>query len=126
MEHANADLSMDRRDSALDMPKAIVVDDYFDWGRSTAPAPTWNETVLYEVHLRGATMQREDLRHPLRGTASTLADPRFIDHLLKLGVTALKLLPVHAFLHARFLLSSGLRTSSCSSPLSFFAPAPPY
>ena len=126
MQHAKADLSMDRRDSALAMPKAMVVDDHFDWGRSVAPATGWNDTVLYEVHLRGATMQREDLRPPLRGTASALADPRFIDHLHRLGVTAVELMPVHAFLQDRFLVERGLRNYWGYSTLSFFAPEPAY
>ena len=126
LQHAKADLSMDRRDSALAMPKAIVVDDYFDWGRSVPPATPWNETILYEVHLRGASMQREDLRTPLRGTATALADPRFIDHLHRLGITAVELLPVHAFLQDRFLVERGLRNYWGYSTLSFFAPEPAY
>ncbi|HYG43730.1 MAG TPA: glycogen debranching protein GlgX [Bordetella sp.] len=126
MQHAKADLSMDRRDSALAMPKAIVVDDYFDWGRSVAPATSWGDTVLYEVHLRGATMQREDLRPPLRGTASALADPRFVEHLHRLGVTAVELMPVQAFLQDRFLVERGLRNYWGYSTLSYFAPEPAY
>ncbi|MBV7486128.1 glycogen debranching protein GlgX [Bordetella sp. BOR01] len=126
MQHAKADLSMDRRDSALAMPKAIVIDDYFDWGRNVPPGTPWRDTVLYEVHLRGATMQRDDLRPPLRGTASALADPRFIDHLHRVGVTAVELMPVHAFLQDRFLVERGLRNYWGYSTLSFFAPEPAY
>jgi len=126
MQHARGDLSMDRRDSAQAMPKAIVVDDYFDWGRSVAPATSWRDTVLYEVHLRGASMQREDLRVPLRGTAGGLADPRFIEHLHRLGVTGIELMPVHAFLQDRFLVERGLRNYWGYSTLSYFAPEPAY
>lgn len=126
MQHTKADLSVDRRDSAIAMPKAVVVDDYFDWGRSAPPGTAWNDTVLYEVHLRGATMQREDLRTPLRGTAGALADPRFLDHLHRLGVTAIELMPVHAFLQDRFLIERGLRNYWGYSTLSFFAPEPAY
>ncbi|MCD0505270.1 glycogen debranching protein GlgX [Bordetella petrii] len=126
MQHAKADLSLDRRDSALAMPKGIVVDDYFDWGRSVAPATAWNDTVIYEVHLRGATMLRDDLRAPLRGTAGALADRRFIDHLHRLGVTAVELMPVHAFLQDRFLVERGLHNYWGYSTLSFFAPEPAY
>ena len=126
MQHAKADLSIDRRDSAAAMPKAVVTDDYFDWGRSAPPSTAWNDTVLYEVHLRGASMQREDLRAPLRGTATALADPRFVEHLHKLGVTAVELLPVHAFLQDRFLVERGLRNYWGYSTLSFFAPEPTY
>ena len=126
MQHAKADLSMDRRDSAAAMPKAVVVDDYFDWGRSVPPGTPWNDTVLYEVHLRGVSMRRDDLRAPLRGTASALADPRFLEHLGRLGVTAVELLPVHAFLQDRFLVERGLRNYWGYSTLSFFAPEPAY
>ncbi|OZI22975.1 glycogen debranching protein GlgX [Bordetella genomosp. 7] len=126
MQHAKADLSIDRRDSAAAMPKAVVTDDYFDWGRSAPPGTSWNDTVLYEVHLRGASMQRDDLRAPLRGTATALADPRFVEHLHKLGVTAVELLPIHAFLQDRFLVERGLRNYWGYSTLSFFAPEPSY
>jgi glycogen operon protein len=127
MKHARADLSIDRRDSAPAMPKAIVAEEApFTWGNSRPPATAWNDTVIYEVHVRGASMLREDLRQPLRGTCSALADPRFIEHLQRLGVTAVELLPVHAFLQDRFLTERGLRNYWGYSTLSYFAPEPSY
>lgn len=127
LNHARADLSMDRRDSAPAMPKAIVTEDVpFNWGNSKAPRTAWADTTIYEVHLRGVSMQREDLRQPLRGTCAALADPRFIEHLHRLGVTAVELLPVHAFLQDRFLLERGLRNYWGYNTLSFFAPEPAY
>ncbi|VFR31259.1 Glycogen debranching enzyme [plant metagenome] len=126
MGHSRADLSLDRRDSAPYMPKAIVLDDAFNWGGARRPQTPWERTVIYEMHLRGASMQREDLRAPLRGTAAALADPRFINHLGKLGVTAVELLPVHAFLQDSFLVDRGLRNYWGYSTLSFFAPEPAY
>ncbi|CAB3743102.1 Glycogen debranching enzyme [Achromobacter denitrificans] len=127
MNHARADLSLDRRDSAPAMPKAIVAEEApFIWGNSRPPATPWNDTVIYEVHVRGASMLREDLRPPLRGTCSALADPRFIEHLQRLGVTAVELLPIHAFLQDRFLTERGLRNYWGYSTLSFFAPEPAY
>ncbi len=127
LNHARADLSMDRRDSAPAMPKAVVVDDLpFDRSGSKRPATDWCDSVIYEVHLRGVSMQREDLRQPLRGTSAALADPRFIEHLQRLGVTAVELLPVHAFLQDRFLLERGLRNYWGYNTLAFFAPEPSY
>lgn len=127
MNHSRLDLSFDRRDSAPAMPKAIVADEVpFNWGNSKAPATTWNDTTIYEVHVRGVSMQREDLRQPLRGTSAALADPRFIEHLQRLGITAVELLPVYAYLQDHFLTERGLRNYWGYSTLSYFAPEPSY
>jgi len=127
INHARADLSLDRRDSAPCMPKAVVTEEApFNWGDSMAPRTPWTDTTLYEMHVRGVSMQREDLRQPLRGTCAALADPRFIEHLQRLGVSAVELMPVHAFLQDRFLLERGLRNYWGYSTLSFFAPEPAY
>ncbi|MFD4836668.1 glycogen debranching protein GlgX [Achromobacter sp. NPDC058515] len=127
MNHSRGDLSFDRRDSAPAMPKAIVADDSpFNWGNSKAPGTPWNDTTIYEVHLRGVSMQREDLRQPLRGTCAALADPRFIEHLQRLGVTTVELLPVYAYLQDHFLTERGLRNYWGYSTLSYFAPEPSY
>ncbi|MBV8636134.1 MAG: glycogen debranching protein GlgX, partial [Burkholderiaceae bacterium] len=126
LNSAKADLSFDRRDSAAGMPKAVVVDDTFDWGDDKPPAVPWPKTVIYETHVRGVSMLREDLQPNVRGTFAALADPRLIDHLLRLGITTLELMPVHAFLQDRFLLERGLRNYWGYSTLSFFAPEPSY
>jgi isoamylase len=123
---ARADLTFDRRDSAAAMPKAVVCDDLFNWGDDRPPATPWAETVIYEAHVRGFTMQRPDLRIPERGTFAALADPRVIEHLVSLGVTAIELMPVHAFLQDRFLLHKHLRNYWGYSTLAFFAPEPAY
>lgn len=125
--HARGDLTQDRRDSAPLMPKGIVTDtSSYNWGNAPKTAVDWKDTVVYEVHLRGASMQRDDLRAPMRGTASALGDPRFIDHLLRLGVTTVEIMPVHAFLQDRFLVEKDLRNYWGYSTLSFFAPEPAY
>lgn len=127
MGHPRGDLTLDRRDSAPLMPKGIVTADVpFNWGNSRAPAIGWQDTVVYEVHLRGASMQRDDLRVPVRGTAAALGDARFIDHLLRLGITTLEIMPVHAFLQDRFLIEKDLRNYWGYSTLSYFAPEPAY
>ncbi|SIT43088.1 glycogen debranching enzyme [Paraburkholderia piptadeniae] len=125
--HSNRmDLSIDRRDSAPAMPKCVVVDEAFDWSHDKRPNVPWNETVIYETHVRGASMLRKDLRAPERGTFAALASPEFIEHLLKLGVTAVELLPVHAFLNDRFLVERGLRNYWGYNTAAFFAPEPSY
>jgi len=119
-------LSFDRRDSAQAMPKCVVVEDQFNWGDDRRPYVPWSKTVIYEAHVRGISILRDDLRADLRGTFAALANPRFIEHLLKLGVTTLELMPVNAFLQDRFLLEKGLRNYWGYSPFSFFAPEPAY
>ncbi len=126
LAHPRADLAMDRRDSAPAMPKAIVIEDAFNWDVSRRPETPWPDTVIYEGHVRGLSMRRDDIRQDLRGSFSALSDPRFIDHLHRIGVTAIELLPVHAFLQDRFLLERGLRNYWGYSTLSFFAPEPAY
>jgi isoamylase len=123
---ARADLSFDRRDSAPAMPKCVVVDDSFHWGDDRPPCVPWDRTVIYEAHLRGLTIRREDVVPRERGTFAALTDPRIIDHLLTLGVTAVELLPIHAYLQDRFLVEKGLRNHWGYSTLAFFAPEPRY
>jgi isoamylase len=84
-----ADLSFDRRDSAAAMPKCVVtVDESPVWGDHRPPRRSCAETVIYETHVRGFSLRREDLESYHRGTFAALADPRLIDHLVRLGVTA--------------------------------------
>jgi glycogen operon protein len=123
---ARKDLSFDRRDSALAMPKAIVCDTTFNWGDDRGPDISWPRTVIYEAHLRGLTMRRNDIPHRERGTFAALADGRVIEHLGNLGVTAVELMPVHAFLQDHFLAQKGLRNYWGYSTLGFFAPEPNY
>ncbi|MDT8329957.1 glycogen debranching protein GlgX [Roseomonas gilardii] len=120
------DLSFDRRDSAVAMPKALVVDESFTWGDDRPPATPWTDTVIYEAHLRGLTMRNTALHPRLRGTFAGLSDPRMIEHMLRLGITAVELLPVHAFLQDRFLVQKSLRNYWGYSTLNFFAPEAAY
>jgi glycogen operon protein len=121
-----ADLTMDRRDSAAAMPKGLVVDESFEWGRDRLLEHAWCDTVIYEAHLKGLTKQHNDLPGPVRGTFQALGHPRVIEHLVKIGVTAVELLPVHAFLQDRFLVEKGLTNYWGYSTLAFFAPEPGY
>jgi glycogen operon protein len=121
-----ADLSFDRRDSAPGMLKAVVTDDSFTWADDRPPVVPWCDTVIYEVHVRGLSMLRHDLRANERGTFAALGDPHFIDHMRRLGVTTVELLPVHAFVQDRTLLQRGLRNYWGYNTIGFFAPEPRY
>jgi glycogen operon protein len=120
------DLSYDRRDSAAAMPKAVVVDGTFNWGDDTAPGHGWGETVIYEAHVKGLTFKHPLVAEHERGTFAGLGDPHVVEHLAKLGVTAIELLPIHGFLQDRFLVAKSLRNYWGYSTLSFFAPEPAY
>ncbi|HEV7545383.1 MAG TPA: glycogen debranching protein GlgX [Reyranella sp.] len=121
-----ADLSFDRRDSAPGMLKAVVTDDSFTWADDRPPVVPWCDTVIYEVHVRGLSMLRHDLRPNERGTFAALGDPHFIDHVRRLGVTTVELLPVHAFVQDRSLLQKGLRNYWGYNTIGFFTPEPRY
>ena len=121
-----ADLSFDRRDSAPGMLKAVVTADAFHWGDDRPPNIPWSDLVIYEAHLRGLTMLRQDLRPRERGTFAALAEPAVIDHLRRLGVNAVELLPIHAFVQDQYLLKKELRNYWGYNTLGFFAIEPRY
>ncbi|HEY0179471.1 MAG TPA: glycogen debranching protein GlgX, partial [Dokdonella sp.] len=124
--HPRADLSFDRRDSAAAMPKAVVVDDAASPGDDRPPRTPWSDTVIYEAHLRGLTMRHPDVPEAERGTFAALAHPSVVEHLVRLGVTAIELMPVQAFLQDQFLVARGLGNYWGYSPLAYFAPEPRY
>ncbi len=118
------DTSFDRRDSAPYMPKCQVVDPHY------RPEPSirrpWSKTILYEAHVKGMTQLHPDVPESFRGSFAGLAQPAVIDHLVKLGVTAIELLPIHAFIDDHFLLERGLRNYWGYNSIGFFAPDPRY
>ena len=120
--HARADLSFDRRDSAPGMPKCRVVDPAFTWGDDRRPDIPWHDTVIYELHVRGFTMQHPEIPPPLRGTYSGLASVPVIEYLRRLGVTTVELMPVHAFLDDRRLVQKGLCNYWGYNSIGYFAP----
>ena len=116
------DLSRDQRDDARDVPRAVVVDPRFDWGEDAPPAIPWHESIIYELHVKGFTKRHPEIPEAIRGTYAGLAHPAAIAHLTHLGVTAVELLPVHAFLDDAFLVERGLRNYWGYSTIGFFAP----
>src|SRR6266581_4128780 len=123
---ARADLSYDRRDNARGMPKSVVVDEAFTWRAGAGPRIAWEDTILYEAHVKGLTQLRDDVPPGWRGFFYGLAAPAVIDHLKRLGVTTLELLPIHAFVDDRLLVERGLRNYWGYNTLGFFAPEPRY
>jgi len=121
-----ADLSFDTRDSAFAVPKALVVDTTFDWGGDVPPAHSWSDTVIYEAHVKGMTALHSGIERSARGTYLGMASAPVIAHLQQLGVTAVELLPVQAFLDDRFLVTRGLRNYWGYNSIGFFAPEPRY
>ena len=124
--HHREDLSFDRRDSAFVMPKCVVVDPAVTWGNDIRPQVPWAETIIYEAHVKGMTALRDDLPPQFRGTFEGLADPLVIDHLVKLGVTAVELMPSQAFFDDRHLVDRGLSNYWGYNTIGFFAPATRY
>ena len=123
---ADADLSFDDRDSAAYMPKARVIDPAFTWGRHHRKHTPWDQTILYEAHVRGLSMRHPAVAEPLRGTFAGLMHPEVIQHIKSLGVTSVELLPVHAFVNDQHLLDKGLSNYWGYNSIGFFAPHPAY
>ena len=124
--HRLEDLSYDRRDSAPGMLKSMVIDPAFTWGTDRPPRTPWHKSVIYELHVKGFTARHPRVPTPLRGRYAGLATAPVIDHLLKLGITAVELMPVHYFIDDRTLIERGLRNYWGYNSIGFFAPASRY
>ena len=99
-----------------------VVDTAFSWGDDRRPRTPWRDSVIYELHVKGFTQRHPDVPEQLRGTYAALATAPVIDHLKRLGVTAVELLPIHAFADERRLVQHGLRNFWGYNSIGFFAP----
>ena len=117
------DLSYNEDDSAKSMPKCVVVDTSFDWQGDQRPQTAWNETVIYEAHVKGFTKQHPKVPKRLRGTYAGLAHPAAVKHLKSLGITAVELMPIHHF-HAKpgYLVGKDLTNYWGYDSLNYFAP----
>ena len=116
------DLSFDIRDSAHGVPKAVVLTDDFDWEGDSAPSIPWNRSLIYEAHVKGLTRLHPAIPEHQRGTYAAMGHPAIIEHLEKLGVTAVELLPIHSCVDEPFLVNKGLTNYWGYSSLSYFAP----
>jgi glycogen operon protein len=120
------DLSFDRRDNARGMPKAIVADETNRDRRELHPNIPWEDTIIYEAHVKGLTQTRRDVPPHLRGTYGGLSSPAMIEHFKRLGVTTIELLPIHGFVDDRILVERNLSNYWGYNTLSFFAPEERY
>ncbi|GGQ54491.1 glycogen debranching protein GlgX [Couchioplanes azureus] len=109
-------------DSAPHMAKGVVVNPYFDWGNDRRPDIPYHHSVIYEAHVKGLTERHPEVPKDMRGTYAAIGHPAIIEHLAKLGVTALELMPVHQFVHDNRLDDLGLRNYWGYNTLGFFAP----
>jgi isoamylase len=136
-EHANvlpyvptgeddADFERDDEDSEPAMPKCVVVDHGFDWEGDRRPEIPWEQTVIYETHVKGFTKRMPDVPEELRGTYAGLASDPAIAYLKDLGVTAVELLPVHHIADEEFLHAKGLTNYWGYSSVGYFAPHSEY
>ncbi|MFE1026361.1 glycogen debranching protein GlgX [Streptomyces sp. NPDC058818] len=124
-----ADTVRDDRDSAPYVPKGVVVHDGGpddEWTYDRRPKTPWADSVIYELHVRGFTKLHPGIPEELRGTYAGLAHPAAIEHLTRLGVTAVELLPVHQFAHESHLLDRGLKNYWGYNSIGYFAPHAAY
>jgi glycogen operon protein len=108
-------------DSATFVPRSVVINPFFDWDGDRQLRTPWEDTVIYEVHVKGATILHPDIPEELRGTYTGLSHPAFVEHLRSLGVTAVELLPVHQFIHDAHLVERGLRNYWGYNSIGFLA-----
>ncbi len=109
-------------DSAPHVPHALVGDPFFDWGNDRSPRHPMHETIIYEAHVRGMTLQHPGVPVELRGTYAGLAHPAVIEHLTSLGITSIELMPVHQFVHDHHLVERGLRNYWGYNSIAYLAP----
>jgi glycogen operon protein len=118
----DADLTMDERDSAAGMPKSVVIDTAFTWGNDRRLRTPWNDTIIYELQVKGFTARHPEVPEELRGTYAGLIAPAAINHLKSLGVTAVELMPIHHFLVDKYLIDKSLTNYWGYNSIGFFAP----
>ncbi|MDX6254917.1 MAG: isoamylase [Frankiales bacterium] len=113
-------------DSAPHMMKSVVINPFFDWSSDRAPKTPYNETVIYEAHVKGLTKTHPGIPEELRGTYSAIAHPVMIEHFQKLGITAVELMPVHQFVDDHSLEEKGLSNYWGYNTIGFLAPQNTY
>jgi isoamylase len=122
----DADLNCDTRDSASGVPKCVVVNPYFDWEQDRLLRTPLSDSIIYETHVRGFSIQNPDVPEPLRGTYAGLASPASLRHFKRLGITAVELMPVHHYINDGHLMERGLSNYWGYNTLSYFAPVGRY
>jgi glycogen operon protein len=113
-------------DSAPYMPRAVVINPFYQWGDDRHPRTSLHEMIIYEVHIKGFSMRHPGIPEELRGSYAALAHPAAIDHFKRLGVTTIELLPVHQFIHDPALQERGLRNYWGYNSIGYFGPQNDY
>jgi isoamylase len=117
------DLSFDESDSALFVPKAVVIDDAsYDWEGDKRNRVSYHNSIIYELHVKGFTKLHPEIPEEIRGTYAALGHPVTIDYLTSLGVTTVELMPVHQFVNDHNLIEKGLNNYWGYNTIGFFAP----
>ncbi len=124
--HDRKDLSFNTLDSASDVPKAVVIDNHFDWQNDEAPQIANENTIIYETHVKGFSKLNVKIPSEKRGCFSALNTAESLSYFKSLGVNAIELMPIHAFVDEFFLHKKGLSNYWGYNTLSFFAPHPDY
>ncbi len=114
--------SLNDEDSAPHMSKSVVISPYFDWDSDRHPRTPYNETVIYEAHVKGLTQTHPGIPEEIRGTYSAVSHPVMIEHYKRHGITAVELMPVHQFVHDSHLADRGQRNYWGYNTIGFFAP----
>ena len=116
------DLAFDDRDNAAFAALARVIDPAFDWGHDERPNTAWHKTIIYEAHVKGFTKKMPGVPENLRGTYAGMGSDAAIEHMTKLGITAVELLPVHYHINDSHLQGKNLVNYWGYNSLGFFAP----
>jgi len=114
--------SRNELDSAAFVARSVVINPFFDWGNDRQPETPWHRTVVYETHVKGFSRTHPGIPEELRGSYAGLAHPVVVEHLKKLGITAVELLPVHQFVQDSVLVSRGLRNFWGYNSIGYLAP----
>ncbi len=125
-QSADRDLDVDTADSAPFMNKSVVIDAAFDWEGDELLNIPLHESIIYEAHVKGFTIQHPELDSSIRGTYKALTTEPVLYYLKKLGITAIELLPVHHFVHDKHLLDKGLSNYWGYNSIGYFAPHSEY
>lgn len=120
--HEEGDLTLSETDSAPYLPKCVVIDPFFNWGKDKPLNIPYHQSIIYELHVKGFTCLHPELPENIRGTYAALAHPVTIKYLKQLGVTAVELMPVHHFVSDRHLVERGLTNYWGYNTIGFFAP----
>ncbi len=114
--------TVNNEDDTEFMPKSRVVNDLYDWQDVRKPERRWNDTIIYETHVKSITQMREDLDKNIRGTYSALGSSKVVNYLKDLGITAVELMPVHQHVDDKILVDRGLTNYWGYNTIAYFAP----